>query len=126
MVVTVSLWFGVAAVARADVAPPPDQSCDGLLEGAECGLDRGCETGTCQGAGDSEVECQLHCVDFMCRQCPPPDDAGPDHDADEDTTPIYTSNGGCNMGSTRASAFAPWLVALIVPFLVLGLRRRRR
>jgi hypothetical protein len=117
-----------AGSAFADVAPPEDETCDGSREGYECFENVGCESGFCVDEDDQEVACQLECVSGNCRVCdnddagPPDDDAGPEGDAD--AAAIFTTDGGCNVGGNPVSAVGPVVIALLVPLVVFGLRRR--
>jgi len=129
--------FMASSVARADVAPPEDESCEGSDEGDWCSVWNGCENGTCiriETNEDGEAievryDCRLECQDEECVKCDE-EDAGPpvDPDAgadagDEDASVIFSAAGGCNIVSERASTFGPLLLALAVP-LIIFVRRR--
>lgn len=118
-------------LAHADVAPPDVTACGGKKVGDACDqvANGKCQDETCQridymnDGGTVSYPC-LKCkaVDAGSDASAPPTDAGGGGDSLSGGS--GGGGGGCSVGALPRAAL-PWLLALAVPAIVLGLRRKK-
>lgn len=138
-------WTAISPLARADVSPPDPNSCRGRgaapdkAEGSSCAVSG--KAGSCEYAetrykpipsieGDEggAPERTLRCVDKsgnVLDLANGEEVVTPTGGSDAGTpSGGSTSKSGCSM-TPAARAVGPWCLALIIPALAFGLRRRR-
>ena len=126
----VALAFVLASpIAHADVAPPDVTACGGKKAGDACDqvVNGKCHDETCQRI---DYMNDGGTVSYPCLKCKAVDagsEAGaPTSDAGNGGESLSggSGGGGCNVGAVPRAAL-PWLLALAVPALVFGLRRKK-
>lgn len=127
--VTVALAVLLASpLAHADVAPPDVTACSGKKVGDACDL---VANGKCQSEKCTRIDYMNDggTVSYDCVKCTAGDagtDGGSTSDADGGGESLSggSGGGGCSVGALPRAAL-PWLLALAVPAIVFGFRRKK-